>query len=95
MFITGGPGTKGEREGHVLRAACVDESDHLALVNAGDEEVVSQEEGEGGEDDADIALRENVLFIGTPSVTLALVHSLRQLSCDKKETCSLISAPRS
>jgi|NorSeaMetagenome_1021524.scaffolds.fasta_scaffold466372_1 hypothetical protein len=72
MFITGGPGTKGEREGHVLRAACVDESDHLALVNAGDEEVVSQEEGEGGEDDADIALRESVLFIGTPSVTLAL-----------------------
>ena len=26
----------------------MDESDHLALVNAGDEEVVSQEEGEGG-----------------------------------------------
>jgi len=26
----------------------VDESDHLALVNAGDEEVVSQEEEEGG-----------------------------------------------
>jgi len=26
----------------------VDESDHLALVNTGDEEVVSQEEGEGG-----------------------------------------------
>ena len=26
----------------------MDESDHLTLVNAGDEEVVSQEEGEGG-----------------------------------------------
>ena len=25
----------------------MDESDHLTLVNAGDEEVVSQEEGEG------------------------------------------------
>ena len=32
----------------LLAAACVDESDHLTLVNAGDEEVVSQEEGEGG-----------------------------------------------
>ena len=30
----------------LLAAACVDESDHLTLVNAGDEEVVSQEEGE-------------------------------------------------
>ena len=30
----------------LLAAACVDESDHLALVNAGDEEIVSQEEGE-------------------------------------------------
>ena len=47
-------GGKGGSEGHVLRdttsctlaAACVDESDHLTLVNAGDEEVVSQEEGE-------------------------------------------------
>ena len=29
----------------LLAAACVDESDHLTLVNAGDEEVVSQEEG--------------------------------------------------
>ena len=42
-------GGKGGSEGHVLRvllaAACVDESDHLTLVNAGDEEVVSQEEG--------------------------------------------------
>ena len=26
----------------------MDEIDHLTLVNAGDEEVVSQEEGEGG-----------------------------------------------
>jgi len=32
----------------LLAAACVDESDHLAPVNAaGDEEVVSQEEGLG------------------------------------------------
>jgi hypothetical protein len=30
----------------LLAAACVDESDHLALVNAGGEEVVRQEEGE-------------------------------------------------
>ena len=32
-------------------AACVDESDHLTLVNAGDEEVVSKEvgESEGGQ----------------------------------------------
>jgi len=30
----------------LLAAACVDESDHLTLVNAGDGEVVSQEEGE-------------------------------------------------
>ena len=29
-------------------AACVEESDHLTLVNAGDEEVVSQEGGEKG-----------------------------------------------
>jgi len=40
---------KGGSEGHALRdtttAASVDESDHLTLVNAGDEEVVSQEEG--------------------------------------------------
>ena len=32
-------------QGILLAAACVDESDHLTLVNAGDEEVVSQEEG--------------------------------------------------
>ena len=42
-------GREEEKGGHVLRdtlaAACMDESDHLALVNAGDEEVVSQEEG--------------------------------------------------
>ena len=31
-----------------LAAACMDESDHLALVNAGDGEVVSQEGGESG-----------------------------------------------
>ena len=55
MFITGGPGTKlcaGERgevkdmcKGILLAAACVDESDYLTLVKAGDEKVVSQEEG--------------------------------------------------
>ena len=32
----------------LLAAACVDESDHLTLVNAGDEEVVSQEGGREG-----------------------------------------------
>ena len=36
-------GREEEKGGHVLRdtlaAACMDESDHLALVNAGDEEV--------------------------------------------------------
>ena len=34
--------------GILLAAACVDEADRLALVNAGDEEVVSRQEGEGG-----------------------------------------------
>ena len=60
FFITGGPGTNlcaGERgkvkdlcQGILLAAACVDKPDHLTLVNAaryaGDEEVLSQEEGE-------------------------------------------------
>ena len=44
-------GREEEKGGHVLRdtlaAACMDESDHLTLVNAGDGEVVSEEGGEG------------------------------------------------
>ena len=32
----------------LLAAACVDESDHLTLVNAGDEEVVTVSQEEGG-----------------------------------------------
>ena len=31
-------------QGILLASACVDESDHLTPVNAGDEEVVSQED---------------------------------------------------
>jgi hypothetical protein len=46
MFITGGPGTKLCASEGILLA--VEESDHLTLVNAGDEEVVSQEGGEKG-----------------------------------------------
>jgi len=58
MFITRGPGTKlcaGERgkgkdmcSGILLAAACVDESDHLTLVNAAREGERGAAEGEGG-----------------------------------------------
>ena len=35
-------------QGILLAAACVDKSGHLALLNAGDEKVVSKEEGDKG-----------------------------------------------
>ena len=53
----------------LLAAACEDESDHLALVNAGGEEVVRREEPEGEREGAPQGQKEEGAFAISPSLS--------------------------